>query len=76
MEKIEEVEKVTEEKYPKPTYSKKKKVEVEEKELLDYLDGVCVFLAAHHHTDEDVRMVAIRDLIKKSFNEKEEDKRL
>ena len=49
------------------------KKKISEKELLDYLDGVCVFLAAHHHTDEDVRMVTIRDLIKKSFHEKEKE---
>ncbi len=34
------------------------------KELLEYFDGMCQFLANHHWTERDERAVAIRELIK------------
>lgn len=35
-----------------------------EKELLEFFDGMCLFLANHGWTERDERAVAIRELIK------------
>ena len=37
---------------------------MKKKELLEYFDGMCLFLANHHWTERDERAVAIRELIK------------
>lgn len=37
-----------------------------EKELLEYFDDMCLFLANHHWTKRDERAVAIRKMIQKS----------
>jgi len=38
--------------------------ELKEKELLEYFDGMCLFLANHQWTERDERAVAIREMIK------------
>lgn len=37
------------------------------KDLLEYFDDICLFLANHHWTKIDERAVAIRELIQKKF---------
>ncbi|MEE9390569.1 MAG: hypothetical protein V3U91_04935 [Candidatus Aminicenantaceae bacterium] len=39
---------------------------LKEKELLEYFDDMCLFLANHHWTKKDERAVAIREMIQKS----------
>jgi hypothetical protein len=38
---------------------------LKEKELLEYFDDMCLFLANHHWTKKDERAVAIREMIQK-----------
>lgn len=39
---------------------------LKEKELLEYFDDMCLFLANHHWTKKDERAVAIREMIQES----------